>query len=79
MRIGHLHKVYAPHDSVPPGGVTYQDIFHVCRTFDTPLLIEVHNGLRDKAGTLVADIPDVVEFVDPAAMLSKVRDNLENK
>ncbi len=71
--IGYVHKIFAPADSVQPGGVTYEDIFHVCRTFNIPLLLEVHNGLQEKARSLFKDIPDVVQFLDPSDMLGAVR------
>jgi hypothetical protein len=71
--IGYVHKIYATHDSVTSGGVTYQDIFHVCRAFDIPLLLEVHNGLQEKARNLFTDIPDVVQFLDPDDMLDHIR------
>ncbi len=75
--VGYVHKVYATDDDVQSGGVvTYQDVFHVCRTFDIPLVLAVHRELHDKARKLFTEIPDVVEFVDPADMLSRVREIL---
>jgi hypothetical protein len=72
--IGFVHKIYASDDDVQSGGVvTYQDVFHVCRTFDIPLLLCVHDELQDKARKLFKDIPDVVEFVDPDDMLARVK------
>ena len=76
LLIGYVHKIFAPADSVQPGGVTYQDIFHVCRTFGIPLLLEVHADLHEKAKALFDDIPDSVNFVDPADMLAKSREVL---
>jgi len=75
--IGYVHKIYAPEDNVSAGGVTYQDIFHVCRAFDIPLLLEVHNGLQEKARRLFTDIPDLVQFVDPDEMLERLQDILK--
>ncbi len=75
--IGYVHKIYATDDDIQSGGVvTYQDVFHVCRTFDIPLLLCVHRELQDKARKLFKEIPDVVEFIDPADMLSRVREIL---
>ena len=74
--IGYVHKIYAIEGSMASGGVTYQDIFHVCRAFDIPLLLEVHNGLQEKARNLFTDIPDLVEFVDPAEMHERLQDIL---
>ncbi len=72
--VGFVHKIYASDDDVQSGGVvTYQDVFHVCRTFGIPLLLCVHTELHDKARTLFTDIPDVVQFVDPADVLETVK------
>ena len=49
LLIGYVHKIFAPEDSVQPGGVTYEDIFHVCRTFDIPLLLEVRSDRQQAA------------------------------
>jgi hypothetical protein len=76
LLIGYVHKIFAPADSVPPGGVTYQDIFHVCRTFDIPLLLEVRSELHEKAAALFDEIPDCVKFVDPNDMLGNTREAL---
>ena len=76
LLIGYVHKIFAPADSVPAGGVTYQDIFHVCRTFEIPLLLEVHSDLHEKARALFDEIPDCVNFVDPSDMLAKTREVL---
>lgn len=70
--IGYVHKVFATEGSVQTGGVTYQDIFHVCRTFEIPLLLEVHSDLHDKARALFSDIPPCVEFVDPSDMRTRL-------
>ena len=79
LLIGYVHKIFAPEDSVQAGGVTYEDIFHVCRTFEIPLLQEVHENLQQKARDLFNEIPDVVEFVDPAAILPLARKILETR
>ena len=76
LLIGYVHKIFAPADSVQPGGVTYQDIFHVCRTFEIPLLLEVRSELHEKAEALFDEIPDCVTFVDPDDMLAKTREVL---
>ena len=74
--IGYVHKIYASDDALHTGGVTYQDVFHVCNTFDIPLLLEVHDDLQEQARELFTDIPDVVDFVDPDAMLVRIREIL---
>lgn len=77
--IGYVHKIFAPQDDTPTGAVTYQDIFHVCRTFQVPLILEVSTRLHEKAKTLFEDIPDVVEFVDPSQMYPRVSEILKSK
>lgn len=76
--IGYVHKVYSPEDGVSTGGVTYQDIFHVVGNFNIPLILEVHNGLQERARALFDNVPDVVQFVDPKDMLSTIRGILES-
>ena len=75
--VGYLHKIYSPEDMIPAGAVTYQDIFHVCRTFDIPLVLEVDRDLHDKARALMVDAPPCILFVDPSDTLKKVRQLLE--
>jgi hypothetical protein len=75
--IGYVHKVYAAEDGVASGGVTYQDIFHVVRTFKIPLLLEVEDALQEKARALFRDVPDVVQFVDPREMFPTIKDILQ--
>jgi hypothetical protein len=77
--IGYVHKIFAPQDEAQPGSVTYQDIFHVCRTFQVPLILEVHTRLQEKARSLFEEIPDVVEFVDPSQMYARVSEILKSK
>jgi hypothetical protein len=76
--IGYLHKIYSPEGSLHSGAVTYQDVFHVCRTFDIPLVLEVDSDLHDKARALMVDAPPCVHYVDPSETLSTVREILEN-
>jgi len=75
--VGYLHKIYSPEGMTPSGAVTYQDVFHVCRTFDIPLVLEIDEELHDKARALFVDTPPCVLFVDPANTLKKVRQILE--
>lgn len=76
LLIGYLHKIYSPEGSTPAGAVTYQDVFHVCRTFDVPLILEVSSDLHDKARALLVDVPPSVRLVDPSEALSTVREIL---
>ncbi len=75
--VGYLHKIYSPEGMTPSGAVTYQDVFHVCRTFDIPLILEVDRDLHDKARALFADTPPCVKLVDPSETLKVVRQILE--
>jgi hypothetical protein len=76
--IGYLHKIYSPEGHTPPGSVTYQDVFHVCRTFEVPLILEVDADLHDKARAMMVDTPPCVKYVDPSDTLKTVREILEN-
>ena len=72
LLVGYLHKIYAPEEG-QVGGATYQDVFHVCKTFNIPLLLEVPEELQDAARKILGDPPDVVHFVDPDDMLETAR------
>jgi hypothetical protein len=76
--VGYLHKIYSPDGMTPSGAVTYQDVFHVCRTFEIPLILEVDRDLHDKAKALFVDTPPCVKLVDPSETLKVVRRILEN-
>lgn len=69
LLIGYVHKIFAP-EGRAPGEPSYQDVFHICRTYSIPLLLEVPTELQDKARALLEQPPDIVRFVDPADMLS---------
>lgn len=73
--IGYVHKVFAPDDG-DPNYPTYQQIFHTCKTYGVPVLLEVPTALQDKARGLFEGVPDVVRFVDPADMLQVAIDIL---
>jgi hypothetical protein len=76
--VGYVHKIYSPEGSTPSGAVTYQDVFHVCRTFDIPLVLEVDEALQEKARALFTDAPPCVRFVDPSETLAVAREILSN-
>jgi hypothetical protein len=65
--IGYPHKLYAPVEYDLP----YQEVFHICRTYSIPLLLEVPNELQDAAARLMPDRPDVVELLDPSEILDR--------
>lgn len=67
--IAYVHKIFAPEEP-QPGDATYQDVFHLCRTYSIPLLLEVPEALQVKARELLGNPPDIVHFVDPADMLT---------
>jgi hypothetical protein len=64
LLIGYLHKILAPANS-DFNYTSYQDIFHVCRTYQVPLLLEVPAELHEKARALFDAVPEIVQFVDP--------------
>ncbi|MGI9621252.1 MAG: hypothetical protein ACR2PK_00340 [Acidimicrobiales bacterium] len=76
--IAPLHKIFAP-EVRDPDDLTYQDIFHVCRTYEIPLLIGVPPRLHEKARALLGDPPPMVRLVDGAAMLETALDLLEHQ
>jgi len=65
LLIGYLHKIWGPEDAE----TQYQDIFHICRAFRMPLLLEVPRELQDRARGLMQEIPEEVRFVDPTEIL----------
>jgi len=77
LLIAYVHKIYAHegHDAKQP---SYQDVFHICRTYGIPLLLEVPHGLHDKASKLLGGVPDIVRFVDPDDMYEVATSILRN-
>jgi hypothetical protein len=67
LLIAYMHKIFAPEDALP-ADATYQDVFHICRTYSIPLLLEIPEALQDKARALMGDPPDIVKMVDPKDM-----------
>ncbi len=65
--IAYPHKLYAPVQYDLP----YQDVFHICKTYGIPLLLEVPEHLKESAMRLMPDPPDVVEFLDPSEILER--------
>ena len=65
--IGYPHKLYAPVDYDLP----YQEIFHICKTYGIPLLLEVPEHLHESIGRVFPDAPSMVEFLDPADTLTR--------
>lgn len=74
LLISYPHKLFAPDESIrEKTDVTFQDVFHICRTYDIPLLLEVPEALQPQAIQLFQDPPDIVKFVDPADMFTVAR------
>jgi len=65
--IGYLHKITAQ----PDDDIQTSDMFHTCRTYSIPLLLEVPTALQEKARALIPDAPNVVELLDPADTLER--------
>lgn len=76
--IGYVHKIYSPVDSTTSGGVIYQDVFHISRTFDIPLILIIDRALHDKVRGLLHDTPPCVHFVDPTDLLSTIKEILKH-
>ena len=64
LLISSVHKIFAP-ETILPNQVSYQDVFHICRTYQIPLILEVNTDLQDKVREMLENPPDIVKFVDP--------------
>ena len=69
LLIGYLHKIFSPNNQ-DLNYTSYHDIFHVCRTYRVPLLLEVPAELHEKARALFDEVPDIVHFVDLADVIT---------
>ena len=67
LLIGYLHKITAQDDD----DVQAQDVFHICRTYGIPLLLEVPAGLQEDGAKLIPNAPREVELLDPADTLRR--------
>ena len=74
LLIGYLHKIWAPEGAE----TQYQDIFHICKAFHIPLLLEVPRELQDRARGLLEEMPEQVRFADPADILEAALAILED-
>ena len=77
LLVAYLHKIIAP-DGVAQetGDVTVDDVFHICRVYDIPLVLEIPEALQPKATELLGNPPGIVKLVDPAHMLDVALDIL---
>ena len=74
LLIGYLHKVIAPDGAArEKGDITAEDLFHICRILEIPLLLEIPHALQSRAIELLGDPPDIVRLVDPADTLEVAR------
>ena len=76
LLIGYVHKIFAPERRIPTDP-SFQDLFHLCRIYQIPLLLEVPEPLQAKARMLLDNPPDIVQFIDPAETLRVALDVLE--
>jgi len=66
--IGYLHKITAPEDD----GVQTDQIFHICKTYSIPLLLEVPEHLHQAARQVIPEAPPNIELLDPKDTLNRV-------
>jgi len=67
LLIAYLHKIIAPEgDAMEKSDVTSEDLFHICRILEIPLLLEIPKALQPRAIELLQNPPDIVRLVDPA-------------
>ncbi len=75
LLVAYLHKIFAPAGAV----TTYQDIFHVCRIYEMPLLVEVPREMHEDATRVLGgELPDFVTLVDPSEALDAARKILQS-
>jgi hypothetical protein len=67
LLIGYLHKVTAQDDD----DIQASDIFHICKTYSIPFLLQVPSPLQDCARERLPEVPDIVELLDPAETLDR--------
>jgi hypothetical protein len=74
LLVGYLHKIFAPQGAA----TTYQDIFHVCRVYEMPFLLEVPEDFHGRAEEMIGgSVPDIVTLVDPKQALDVAREILK--
>ena len=74
LLIAYIHKIVAPEgDGREESDLTSDDLFHLCRILEIPLLLEVPEALQPSALDLLKNPPDIVRLVDPADTLEVAR------
>lgn len=67
LLIGYLHKITAQ----PGDELQCRDVFHICKTYEIPLLLQVPNALHHVAKDVIPDAPSMVELLDPSDTLDR--------
>jgi hypothetical protein len=74
LLIAYVHKIVGPDgEDREKSDVTFQELFHICRIYEIPLLLETPTALQPKAVDLLETPPDIVRLVDPADALDVAR------
>ena len=73
LLIAYIHKIIAPENDPQKSDVSPEDVFHICRILEIPLLLEIPEELQPKAKDLLDNPPDIVRLVDPADTLRVAR------
>jgi hypothetical protein len=74
LLIAYIHKIIAPEgEAREKSDVTFEDLFHICRILEIPLLLEVPEPLQSRAIELLENPPEIVRLVDPADTLTVAR------
>ena len=73
MLIGYPHKITAQ----PDDEMQSSDVFHICKTYDIPLLLEVPGHLQNETKQLLPEAPKNVEFLDPSETLNRALELLD--
>jgi hypothetical protein len=73
LLIGYLHKIAAAEND----DIQTHHIFHICKTYGIPLLLEVPEHLQSAARNVIPDAPSNVELLDPADTLNRAFELLQ--
>lgn len=74
LLIGYLHKIVAPDDGArEQGDIVTEDLFHICRILEIPLLLEIPEALQPRAIEVLDNPPEIIRLVDPADTLTVAR------
>ncbi len=77
LLIAYVHKIVAPdREAREQSDMTFQDLFHICRIYEIPLIVETPQDLQAAAYEMLDQPPDIVRLVDPADALEVAREIL---